>query len=141
MSERSEFEGLSALVIEDEMFMRNLIVRLLQELEFASIIQAEDGAVALQKLEEGGTYVDVIVLDLDMPLVDGFDFLRMVRSSNRVRDKSVPVVVVTGNSEGRNLARVVELGIHGFIVKPVSKKTLAMRLSHALKREKVTFKD
>lgn len=134
-----QFEGLSALVVEDEMFMRNLLTLLLQEMGFSPIYPAEDGAAALQRLEDTGTYVDVIILDLDMPLVDGFDFLRMLRASDKVRDKDVPVVVVTGNSEGRHLTRAVEMGIHGFIVKPVSKKTLAVRLHRALKRERVAF--
>lgn len=139
MSQHSEFEGLTALVIEDELFMRNLLMRLLQELGFSTVHVAEDGAAALQRLET--SYVDVITLGLDMPLVDGFDFLRMLRSDAKVRDKDTPVVVVTSNSEGRSLTKAVELGVHGFVVKPVSKKTLAARLSRALKREKVKFAD
>lgn len=134
------FEGKSVMVVEDELFMRNLLARLLNELGFTDVLSAEDGADALQRLEGSNTHVDVIICDLDMPLIDGFDFLRMLRSSDKVRDKDVPVVVVTGNSEGKNVTNAVELGIHGFVVKPVSKTTLMKRLLHALKREKMGFK-
>lgn len=141
MSNELEFEGQSALVIEDELFMRNLIIRLLQELGFETSTPAEDGAAAMQILESTGAYFDVIILDLDMPLIDGFDFIRMLRGSNQVSDNDIPVVVVTGNSEGRNLTKAVELGIHGFLVKPVSKKTLSARLTRALRRERLSFNE
>ena len=83
-----------------------------------------DGAEALEYIFCTGAYADrtienpkVILLDLKLPLVDGIEVLRQIRSDPRTR--LIPVVVLTSSSEDRDVIETYELGVNSYIVKPV----------------------
>ena len=77
--------------------------------------------------------VDVVLLDLDMPVMYGISFLKHLRGGGaKVRNSEVPVVVLSAHSGMDNIIDVVHLGVHGFIAKPFSKVVMASRLESAL---------
>ena len=98
MAEKPNFALLTILVIDDEAFMRTLIVRILTEIGVADVITARDGAEALEKLAEENTLPDLIICDLEMPEMDGFEFVRRLRSHDHAVLQDLPVLIVTGHS-------------------------------------------
>lgn len=129
----NEFESLCALVIEDVPSMRQLLVHLLKEMGFRDVLTSEDGADALNKVEHAPYPVDVIICDLEMPIISGLEFIQMLRRNANTSIRDTPLIVVTGYSEEKNLYQAVQLGVHGFLVKPVSRKALENRVRFALK--------
>ena len=127
-----DFQHMTVLVVDDESMMRLLLKGLLQQIGFVKIIEAEDGADALGRLESANT-IDIIICDLEMPIIDGLEFVSMLRSSKRALNPKVPVVIVTGHSEQGKVHEAVRLGISGFLVKPVSHTSLETQINRALK--------
>lgn len=122
---------LTILVIDDEPFMRSLVERVLFELGVRNVLNAENGADGLRTLRTRKR-VDVIVCDLEMPTMNGFDFVRALRDDPDRQMASIPVVILTGHSEEEAVREAVGLGISGFIVKPISKGGLESRIVAAL---------
>ncbi len=89
------------------------------------LVVAEDGQVALDYLFGAGTYLDrdtreqpaVILLDLNLPLMDGLEVLRRIRADHRTR--RLPVVILTSSKEQKDLTTGYDLGTNSYIVKPV----------------------
>ncbi len=120
------------LVVDDDRFMRQLVVRLLSELGFKSSVEAEDGMDAIKQMKATQPEVQLVVLDLEMPKVDGFHFLDHVRNNPSVGYPNIPIIVLTGHANLENIRKAAEFGIHGFLVKPVSKANLEKQIQHAL---------
>jgi len=123
---------MTVMIVDDEPMMRQLLARLLGDIGFGNVIAVEDGAEGLKRLETTHD-LDLVVCDLEMPIINGFEFVSMLRTSRSVINPRVPVIIVTGHSEEKNVHEVVRLGIHGFLVKPVSRLALEKRVVQALK--------
>jgi len=128
----TDFASLKALVIDDEAFMRNLIIRILGEIGITDVLSARDGAEGLEIIEENNTVPNIIICDLEMPEMDGFEFVRRMRASSSSVVKNLPVLIVTGHAEPESIYNAVNAGIHGYLVKPISKKALEGRIANAL---------
>jgi len=103
---------LRALVVDDSSLNRRTIAAILREIPGVSSVDvANDGAEALRAVESNPP--DFITLDLEMPRLDGFDFLQLLMDRN-----PVPVVVVSGLSAKENIFRALELGAIDFLAKP-----------------------
>jgi CheY-like chemotaxis protein len=82
----------------------------------ASII--DDAAIALQKLDAGEMYPDLIFLDLHMPIMTGIDFLRAIKAKPRLKD--IPVVVMSTATDNKTIREAEQLGAREYIIKPNS---------------------
>jgi chemosensory pili system protein ChpA (sensor histidine kinase/response regulator) len=100
------------LLIEDTPIVREPLARLLREESF-QVITATDGADALAQLETH--VVDLILLDILMPHMNGLTFLDRIRGDAKLRD--IPVIAVTGIVDSGNLARLRELGVKSILHK------------------------
>ncbi len=127
------FQDLTVLIVDDESMMRVLLKGLLHQIGFEKILEAEDGGDALRRLEES-QQIDIVICDLEMPLIGGLELVGMLRGSKAVFNPNVPVIIVTGHSEQGNVHEAVRLGIHGFLVKPVSHTKLEAQIVRALRR-------
>ncbi|HEY9079683.1 response regulator [Magnetovibrio sp.] len=127
-----EYGNKSVLVIEDVPSMRQLLALLLHEIGFDKVLTCEDGAEALKLVESTTSVIDVIVCDLEMPIIGGLEFIQMLRHNKHSQHAGVPVVVLTGHSEQANLHKAVKLGINSFLVKPVSRKILEEHIRRAM---------
>lgn len=127
-----DFRAMRVLVIDDEDFIRRLIARVLYQLGIKQVVEARDGAEALVLIKQPKTIVDVIICDLEMPKMDGIEFVRQLRSDENVTVSRTPILILTGHSVEKNIEEVVELGIHGFLAKPVSTGVLEERLISAM---------
>ena len=108
-----EFSRLRVLIIDDEPFMRELIKRILYEMEIDNTTMAVDGFDALTKFSETRSNFDLVICDLEMPNMNGYEFVKKLRENNHFPNASVPVLIVTGHSDEGNVQNAVQAGIHG----------------------------
>ena len=127
-----KFETVNILIIDDEPFMRKLIIRVLGDLGITRIDTAEDGAEAMGKLTVVRNPYDIIICDLEMPVMNGLQFVKRLRELDRPDLARIPVLIVTGHSDEKNVQNAIKLGIQGFLVKPISKAAMEKRLTIAL---------
>lgn len=109
-----------ALVVDDSLVVRKLLSRALTSLGF-EVIGAADGQEALTKAK--ATDLALIVTDVNMPVMDGLDFTRLVRQERRHR--STPIVVLTTEGCDDMKARGVDVGVTAWMVKPFNADSVA----------------
>jgi DNA-binding response OmpR family regulator len=119
------------LVADDDPQMRRL-VRSVLEREGFEIIEAGDGLDALEAIERGG--VSLVILDLDMPRLDGFGVLDELRA--QVRTAALPVIVLTAQ-HGESEEKALDIGAQDYLTKPVQTRSLTARVRAVLKRAKL----
>lgn len=126
------------LIVDDEARMRKLIKDFLIAKGY-SILEAEDGEKALQVFEQNAEKIDLILLDVMMPKLDGWSVLRQIRQTSKV-----PIIMLTARGEEQDELFGFELGVDEYISKPFSPKILVARVEAILKRtqgEKKEAKD
>lgn len=116
--------NLKFLVVDDFSTMRRIVRNLLKELGYSNVEEAEDGLVALQKLD-GGSF-DFVVTDWNMPNMDGLTLLQSIRRSPSL--KHLPVLMVTAEAKKENIIAAAQAGASGYIVKPFTAVTMAEKL-------------
>ena len=112
MSERI----LTALVVEDSPTMRQLLVFALKRITNMRTVEACDGVDALKKLAAADK-PDIILTDINMPIMDGLKLVQRVRSDERLRD--VPIIIITTEGGAEDRARALALGANAYISKPI----------------------
>jgi two-component system chemotaxis response regulator CheY len=126
------------LIIDDEQLMRTLICSLLKDIGFKLVIEAENGEDGLKALATSSyPRIGLVILDINMPKLGGLEFLYALRTNPSNPNKDVPVVMLTGNSDKESVSKALELGIHGFLAKPVSKGSLEKQIQRALTCEQL----
>jgi two-component system chemotaxis response regulator CheY len=116
--------SLKFLVVDDFSTMRRIVRNLLKELGFTNVDEAEDGAVALVKLREGG--FEFVVSDWNMPNMDGLTLLQNVRADAKL--KTLPFLMVTAEAKKENIIAAAQAGASGYVVKPFTAATLQEKL-------------
>ena len=116
------------LVVDDESRMRKLIKDFLVVKGF-EILEAEDGEKALQVFEENQNKIDLIILDVMMPKLDGWSVLRQIRQKSKV-----PIIMLTARGEEQDELFGYELGGDEYMPKPFSPKILVAKVEAILKR-------
>ncbi|MBL0010855.1 MAG: chemotaxis response regulator CheY [Nitrosomonas sp.] len=119
-------KNLKFLVVDDFSTMRRIVRNLLKELGFVNVDEAEDGAAALRKLQNGN--FDFIVSDWNMPNMDGLTMLQNVRANEALR--KIPVLMVTAEAKKENIVAAAQAGASGYIVKPFTAATLEEKLKN-----------
>ena len=119
-------QQLSVLVVDDNQFMRQVVRGLLGTVGVRKMSEAADGIAALEAIRE--TKPDVVVLDWEMPLLNGPELVRIVRSPGVFPVPDVPIIMLTGHLERWRVIEAARLGINEFLCKPVSAKSLYDRL-------------
>jgi len=111
------------LTVEDQPNIRRLITYVLTKAGY-KVLQAGDGAAAVRVLQQN--IPDLILLDLRMPKMDGFELLTLLRKYEAAA--SVPVVILTSLNTPRDLDRALQLGVVDYLTKPIDPRALVERV-------------
>lgn len=118
----------TVLIVDDESRMRKLIRDFLGQKGY-SVLEAEDGEKAISVFEENKNKINIILLDVMMPKLDGWSVLRQIR-----QESNVPIIMLTARGEEQDELFGFELGVDEYISKPFSPKILVARVEAILKR-------
>jgi two-component system chemotaxis response regulator CheY len=113
-----------ALVIDDSAVTRGIIKQILNPMGF-EVFEAGDGREGLDRVRELGG-LDLILLDWNMPGMDGIQFLRMLRTQTALA--SLPVMMVSSNNEAENIAASLDAGANEYIMKPFTEDVMRAKL-------------
>ncbi len=113
-------EGLRFLVVEDSPTMRQLISFSLKRFKGCKIVEAVDGVDALKKLQQ--EEVDMILTDINMPVMDGLKLVSLVRQNAKTKD--LPIVIITTDGAQEDRDRGLALGANAYISKPIQSSHL-----------------
>ena len=122
------------LVVDDESRMRKLIKDFLLKKDY-NIIESENGENALEIFEEKQENINLVILDVMMPKLDGWSVLRRIRQIS-----NIPVIMLTARGEEQDELFGFELGVDEYISKPFSPKILVARVEAILKRSNINQK-
>lgn len=115
------------LIIEDDRVIAALLRHLLERRGFEAEVLA-DGREAVDRL--AGSAPDLVLLDVMLPLVDGFEVIEAIRHTEAWR--TVPVIMLTARSQERYVVRALEAGANDYVVKPFKPGELAARIERLL---------
>ncbi len=125
-----QFATIKVLVVDDEHYMRKVVRTLLMSIGVRTVYEAADGITGLDTIRTMSP--DVVIVDWQMPGLDGRGFVRMVRSPDTFPYPDIPIIMLTGHAERSRVIEAMQSGVHEFLLKPVSSKALADRLSAVL---------
>lgn len=124
--------GKRVLVVEDDPFFRTFIRMVFRSWNLSADL-CENGKMAIERLKK--KYYDIVVTDLEMPVMDGWETARFIRTQLK---REIPVIAVTGNLDDHSRQKALECGINDTIFKPVDPSllfaTILHHLSHVGKR-------
>ncbi len=123
-------KSMKFLVVDDFSTMRRIIRNLLKEAGYENVDEAENGAIALRKLQ-GGDF-EFVISDINMPEMNGFELLEKIRADGTIG--KLPVLMVTAEARKEDIVRAAQSGASGYIVKPFTKATLEEKLAKIIEK-------
>jgi CheY-like chemotaxis protein len=123
------FKSLRVLLVDDEAFFQQIMVRLLFTLGVTNVEVAKNGQHALDVLASATVPISLVISDIEMPEMGGFELARRIRLGAVPKYKEVPILMLTGHSTEENLMKGRIHRIQGFIVKPTSADILKRNIA------------
>jgi two-component system, sensor histidine kinase and response regulator len=111
--------GLRILLAEDNIVNQRLLCRILEKMGHRVVV-AEDGSIALRRLADDE--FDVIIMDMQMPVMDGIKTTEEIRLQERATGQHIPIMAITANAFDDDRRRCLESGMDGFVVNPVTRR-------------------
>ena len=122
---------LNILLIEDDMIEVMKLKRATSSLNLNhNITEANNGEDALETLENKDRLPDIILLDLNMPKINGIEFLKILKADERL--KYIPTIILTTSNNQRDLLACFEIGIAGYILKPLKYEDYVSKIEKLL---------
>jgi two-component system chemotaxis response regulator CheY len=121
---RRKSDSMRALIVDDSKMVRMILGKLLRELEF-DVLEAGDGQEAIERLYHGET-VDLMLVDWNMPVMDGYELLCAVRANVLLSD--IKVMMVTTESSIEQVQKALAAGANEYLMKPFTKELLHEKL-------------
>ncbi|MCU6496537.1 Hpt domain-containing protein [Rugamonas sp. A1-17] len=121
-------QGRSIMVVDDSLTVRRVTQRLLER-EGYNVVLAKDGVDALEQLQGGRP--DLMLVDIEMPRMDGFDLTRNVRGDERTKD--IPIIMITSRSADKHRNYALQLGVNAYFGKPFQEPLLLDAIKGLLK--------
>ncbi len=117
------------LIVDDSELNREILSEMLHT-DFR-ILEAEDGAQALEMLQQQGTGISLVLLDIIMPVLDGFGVLSYMAREHIIED--IPVIMISSDDSEKNIRRAYELGVSDYISRPFDAKVVYQRVFNTIK--------
>ncbi|NRR90096.1 response regulator [Winogradskyella undariae] len=122
---------LNILLIEDDMIEIMKLNRASSSLQLNhKITEANNGEDALKLLEDKDSLPDIILLDLNMPKINGIEFLKILKADNRL--KYIPTVILTTSNNQKDLLECYKIGIAGYVLKPLKYEDYVSKIEKLL---------
>lgn len=122
-----KIQGLNILIVDNNHYMRRLTRTMLVNLGAKSVLEASDGLAALEAIRTCDP--DVMLLEWDMPVLDGMEVMRIVRSPGVFPRPNLPIIMLTTRAERTAVQQALRAGAHEFLIKPTSPAALRDRLA------------
>ncbi len=129
-----ELAGCCVLLVEDNVLNREIAVELLKMAEM-NVDCAENGREALERFLADGDKYDLILMDVQMPVMDGYEATRAIRKSNHERAKTIPILAMTADAFHEDVVRAYEAGMNGHLAKPIDPRLLYQTLAEIWKKD------
>lgn len=126
----ARFAQTQILIVDDDPAVRKLVKALLASMGVRSVREATHGAAGLDAVRDNAP--DVIILDWEMPQMEGPEFMRTLRSPETFPFPAVPVIMLTAHGEYSRVKEAIAVGVNEYLLKPVSSKALLDRLISVL---------
>ncbi|TYA78471.1 response regulator [Seonamhaeicola marinus] len=124
-------KSLNILLVEDDMIELMKFNRVIDNLELKhNIVEANNGEEALKVLEDKANLPDIILLDLNMPKINGIEFLGILKNDDIL--KYIPAVVLTTSSNEKDLVECYKIGIAGYVLKPLKYEDYVSKIESLL---------
>ncbi|GAA4900368.1 response regulator [Flaviramulus aquimarinus] len=124
-------KSLNILLIEDDMIEVMKLNRTISSLKLShNIIEANNGEDALKVLEKKDELPDIILLDLNMPKINGIEFLNILKSDSVL--KYIPTIILTTSNNQKDLLECYEIGIAGYVLKPLKYEDYVSKIEKIL---------
>ncbi|WP_336491676.1 response regulator [Methylobacterium nigriterrae] len=123
---------LATLVVDDSLYIRRILRDMLLRVGIRRVLEAPDGAEALGVLAESKP--DLVILDWDLAILSGEEFIRLTRDFSTSPCPTVPLILMLAQPRKDRVERAVRLGVNEVIAKPFSPKTLWSRLDEVINR-------
>jgi CheY-like chemotaxis protein len=134
----ARFAATKVLVVDDEPYMRKVVRTMLMSIGVRNVYEAGDGPAGLELIQS--MEPDIVVLDWEMPGLDGPAFVRRVRSPDTFPYPDLPIIMLTGHGERSRVVEAVKIGVNEFLLKPVSAKALQDRIISVLAKPRPLVK-
>ena len=122
----------TVMIVDDSVTVRKVTSRLMERQGW-EVITAKDGVEAVNQLQE--VYPDVVLLDIEMPRMDGFEVLGTIRRDERLRD--LPVIMITSRTGEKHKQQAMELGVNSYLGKPFQEANLLSTIEEVLANRNV----
>ena len=120
-------QGLNLLIVDGNSYMRRTTRMMLMNLGAKAVLEAADGLAALESIRTCDP--DIMLLDWDMPVLNGMEVMRIVRSPGVFPRPNLPIIMLTTRAQRADVHEALRAGAHEFLIKPTSPKALRDRLT------------
>ena len=126
--ENVDFSGKKILLAEDNALNAEIAASILKKMGF-SVELAEDGIVCVEKIENEKKGYDFILMDIQMPNMDGYKATRLIRQLSDRKKAEIPIIAMTANAFDEDRKKAFEVGMNGYVSKPIDAKSLKKTLA------------
>jgi two-component system chemotaxis response regulator CheY len=132
----ARIQSLGVLVVDDNQYMRKIVRNLLMNVGVREVFEAGDGIAGLDAIRTVGP--DLVVLDWELPLLNGAEFVRIVRSPGVFPTPDIPIIMLSSHGERWRVVEAVRLGVNEYLRKPVSAQALLDRMISILAKPRAS---
>ncbi|MCK5164073.1 MAG: response regulator [Desulfobacula sp.] len=119
------------LIVDDSLSMRRIVKKFLKNNGFHNLLEAADGAKAWDIVQKEP--VDLIISDLNMPIMNGLEFLEIVKDNSRTKD--IPFIMLTVEAIQKTMNKAISLNVDSYIVKPISETVFIHEIIRVIRAE------
>lgn len=124
-----EKNGINILLVDDNFINRLLVIHLLEEKGY-SVIEAENGFQAIDKLKEED--IDLVLMDISMPDLDGLEATRIIRKMDEAYLRKVPIIAMTAHAFQEQIQEAIDCGMNDYLSKPFKPEELFQKIANQL---------
>lgn len=121
---------MKVLLVDDSRTMRNIWKKVISGIKDMEVSEAGDGVEALKAIEKNGAPFDLMLIDWNMPNMDGFTLVKKIRET----DSTTPIIMVTTEAEKPRIIDAIKAGVNNYVVKPFTPDGLTSKIEETLKK-------